>query len=225
MRGVGRSAAAIAALWLAPLSAPALGIQVADRGRALVPIVIGVDATAVERTAAGELADHLARMTGASFEVRHEPAGGAAIHVGATRLAEGRGIDVAGLAEEEWIDTLSAVSPDDLRYEDFVACGRRLATKLRDDVGCEVVLALTHMREPNDERLAREAPEFDAVLGGHDHHCVTRAVEPHGVPGTMAAAELAGLRPGTPRRPLRSVPSRVRSTIARALSEAGITGG
>ena len=106
---------------------------------------------------------------------------------------DGVKVGIVGLAEEEWIDTLSAVSPDDLRYEDFVACGRRLATKLRDDDGCEVVLALTHMREPNDERLAREAPEFDAVLGGHDHHCVTRAVEPHGVPVLKAGTEFRWL--------------------------------
>ena len=106
---------------------------------------------------------------------------------------DGVKVGIVGLAEEEWIDTLSAVSPDDLRYEDFAACGRRLATKLRDDDGCEVVLALTHMREPNDERLAREAPEFDAVLGGHDHHCVTRAVEPHGVPVLKAGTEFRWL--------------------------------
>ena len=35
--------------------------------------------------------------------------------------------------------------------------------------GCELVIALTHMRWPNDTRLAREAPEIDLVLGGHDH--------------------------------------------------------
>ena len=37
-----------------------------------------------------------------------------------------------------------------------------------------MVIALTHMREPNDERLAAEAPEFDAILGGHDHHYVAK---------------------------------------------------
>ena len=34
----------------------------------------------------------------------------------------------------------------------------------------EVILALTHMRQSNDERLMREAPEIDLILGGHDHH-------------------------------------------------------
>lgn len=51
---------------------------------------------------------------------------------------------------------------------------------------------------------------------------LVRIVEPHGVPGTMAAAELTGLRPGIPRRPLRSVPAAARGRIADALAEAGI---
>ena len=37
--------------------------------------------------------------------------------------------------------------------------------------GAELVVALTHMRLPNDMRLAREAPGIDLVLGGHDHDC------------------------------------------------------
>jgi 2',3'-cyclic-nucleotide 2'-phosphodiesterase (5'-nucleotidase family) len=36
--------------------------------------------------------------------------------------------------------------------------------------GAEVVVALTHMRVPNDVKLAQAVPEIDAVLGGHDHH-------------------------------------------------------
>jgi 5'-nucleotidase len=36
--------------------------------------------------------------------------------------------------------------------------------------GAEVVLALTHMRAPNDLLLLQQVPEIDAVLGGHDHH-------------------------------------------------------
>ena len=35
------------------------------------------------------------------------------------------------------------------------------------------------MREPNDRKLAAEAPEFHLVLGGHDHHYVSAFVEPH----------------------------------------------
>ena len=44
----------------------------------------------------------------------------------------------------------------------------------------DLVVALTHFREPNDERLAAEAPEIDLVLGGHDHHYSAKAVAPTG---------------------------------------------
>lgn len=35
--------------------------------------------------------------------------------------------------------------------------------------GADLVIALTHMRQPNDVKLAKQVPEIDAVLGGHDH--------------------------------------------------------
>ena len=35
-------------------------------------------------------------------------------------------------------------------------------------VGCEYVIALTHMRTHNDIRLAENVPEVDLILGGHD---------------------------------------------------------
>ena len=47
---------------------------------------------------------------------------------------------------------------------DFAEEGRDLAQGLRAD-GAEVVIALTHMRWPNDRRLAREVDEIDIVLG------------------------------------------------------------
>ena len=35
--------------------------------------------------------------------------------------------------------------------------------------GADFVVALTHMRWPNDVRLTQEVPDMDLVLGGHDH--------------------------------------------------------
>jgi 5'-nucleotidase len=40
--------------------------------------------------------------------------------------------------------------------------------------GAELVIALTHMRVPNDIKLAQAVPEIHAVLGGHDHHVQVR---------------------------------------------------
>ena len=67
---------------------------------------------------------------------------------------DGARVGFVGLAEEEWITTLATVNEDQVRYEDFVACGVRLAKELRA-AGCDLVLALTHMRVPNEELWQR----------------------------------------------------------------------
>ena len=35
--------------------------------------------------------------------------------------------------------------------------------------GCDLVIALTHMRTPNDIKLAEGVDDIDIILGGHDH--------------------------------------------------------
>jgi 5'-nucleotidase len=46
--------------------------------------------------------------------------------------------------------------------------------------GAELLIALTHMRQPNDELLARSVPEIDLVLGGHDHGYYAQQQQPSG---------------------------------------------
>jgi 5'-nucleotidase len=56
-----------------------------------------------------------------------------------------------------------------------------LSKSLREQ-GADIIVAMTHMREPNDRRLAAEAGDvIDILLGGHDHHYWVGPVEPHGV--------------------------------------------
>ena len=94
-----------------------------------------------------------------------------------TRLFEHRGrtLGLVGLIEEEWLATLATIDVDDVAFEPPAARGAQLAAELRA-AGAEAVIALTHMRQPNDERLAREcvgadgACVFDVILAGHDHH-------------------------------------------------------
>lgn len=74
-----------------------------------------------------------------------------------------------GLIEPDWVSTLGAVDPGEMLYEDFVVAGSREAARLRER-GAELVIALTHMRLPNDKRLAREATGIDIILAGHDHY-------------------------------------------------------
>lgn len=91
-------------------------------------------------------------------------------------------IGILGLVEYAWMTTLSTIEEEDIDYEDFVTCARRLSPRLRQQHGVHVVIALTHMRLPNDERLAHEAGDvIDLVLGGHDHDYEVRCVEPHKV--------------------------------------------
>ncbi|KAG2499914.1 hypothetical protein HYH03_002202 [Edaphochlamys debaryana] len=101
-------------------------------------------------------------------------------NAGTTWLQDWHGIKVGivGLVEEEWLETLGAVNVADMVYKDFVEVGRAAAREMKAQ-GAEVLIALTHMREPNDRKLAAEVPEFHLILGGHDHHYVSAFIEPH----------------------------------------------
>ena len=81
---------------------------------------------------------------------------------------EGRRLGILGLVEREWLDTLATINTDQVDFQDYIDAGNELVAKLRGD-GCEVVIALTHMRTPNDIRLAENVEGIDLILGGHDH--------------------------------------------------------
>lgn len=77
-------------------------------------------------------------------------------------------IGLIGLVEREWLETLATVDPTEVTYIDYVEAGNKLATELRYE-GCELIIALTHMRTANDLHLAEHATGIDLILGGHDH--------------------------------------------------------
>jgi 2',3'-cyclic-nucleotide 2'-phosphodiesterase (5'-nucleotidase family) len=60
----------------------------------------------------------------------------------------------------------SKVGPD-TRIEDFCATAQRVAPQLRAQ-GAQLVVALTHLDNAQDQQLARCAP-VDLIIGGHDH--------------------------------------------------------
>ncbi|MCJ1469141.1 hypothetical protein MMC07_007774 [Pseudocyphellaria aurata] len=86
-------------------------------------------------------------------------------------LESSNGIKVGfiGLGEREWLDTINSL-PQNLIYKSASETARLLVPELRAQ-GAEIVIALTHMREPNDLKLAEKTPLglLDMVLGGHDH--------------------------------------------------------
>jgi 5'-nucleotidase len=76
---------------------------------------------------------------------------------------------ILGIAEQEWIGTLSHFDAEDLIYEEYDQCVSRWAETLRNDHACDFIIALTHMRTPQDQNLAHLSDDLDLILGGHDH--------------------------------------------------------
>lgn len=89
----------------------------------------------------------------------------------ATCMIQHGGIKIGflGLVEPEWIATLS-MDTTNVECKDPAECGTRLATELREQ-GAEFIVALTHMRMPNDVKLGKSTTGIDLILGGHDHEC------------------------------------------------------
>ncbi|XP_071495996.1 mannosylglucosyl-3-phosphoglycerate phosphatase-like [Diadema antillarum] len=93
-----------------------------------------------------------------------------------TRLItwQNKKIGLIGLVEEEWLVTLATVDRENVTYLDYAERGQKLAEALKDQ-GADFVIALTHMRLPNDLRLAEQTTAIDLILGGHDHdYCVKK---------------------------------------------------
>lgn len=90
----------------------------------------------------------------------------------ATHIIEHNNIKIGcmGLVEKEWLDTLPTIDPKEVTYTDFSKTAKKLATQLRNE-GCDLIIALTHMRTPNDCKLAKNSSGIDIILGGHDHVC------------------------------------------------------
>lgn len=102
-------------------------------------------------------------------------------------LQSSNGIKVGliGLAEREWyvyppicslsakplrrLDTINSLPPN-LIYLSASETAIKLIPSLREQ-GAEIIIALTHAREPSDIKLAEKTPPglIDLILGGHDH--------------------------------------------------------
>ncbi|KAL8997813.1 MAG: hypothetical protein Q9169_002984 [Polycauliona sp. 2 TL-2023] len=78
-------------------------------------------------------------------------------------------IGLIGLAEREWLDTINSLPPN-LIYKSASETAKLLIPSLRSQ-GADIIIALTHAREPSDVKLAEKTPPglIDLILGGHDH--------------------------------------------------------
>ncbi|KAI0156793.1 Metallo-dependent phosphatase [Xylariaceae sp. FL1272] len=78
-------------------------------------------------------------------------------------------IGLIGLGEREWLATINSLPPD-LIYKSASETAKELVPQLRAE-GADIIIAITHMREPNDNKLAEQTDGLiDIILGGHDHY-------------------------------------------------------
>ncbi|KAF3482621.1 5'-nucleotidase [Arthroderma uncinatum] len=79
-------------------------------------------------------------------------------------------VGVIGLGEREWLATINYLPPN-LIYKSASETAKELVPGLREQ-GAEIIIAITHQREPNDNKLAEKIPPglIDIILGGHDHY-------------------------------------------------------
>ena len=105
---------------------------------------------------------------------------------------EGRKIGVIGLVEKDWLESVSVLDMDNIDFTDFVDAASLLVDELKRKgekyfqqnlknislfiSGCEFVVALTHMSNESDERLAEKVPEIGIILGGHSQTYEKRKV-------------------------------------------------
>jgi 5'-nucleotidase len=83
-----------------------------------------------------------------------DPALGEGISIGGLpktvmlKSSNGLKVGVIGLVEREWLDTINALPPN-LKYTNSSDAARALVPTLRD-AGADIIVAVSHQREPND---------------------------------------------------------------------------
>lgn len=78
-------------------------------------------------------------------------------------------IGLIGLGEREWLDTVNALPPN-IIYKSATETAKQLIPELRK-AGADMIIVLSHAREPNDIKLAQNLDgDADLILGGHDHY-------------------------------------------------------
>lgn len=78
-------------------------------------------------------------------------------------------VGVFGVVEREWLDTINSLPPN-LIFKSAHETAVEIVPKLREE-GADIIIAVSHQREPNDNKLAESIPQglVDLILGGHDH--------------------------------------------------------
>ncbi|KDN69183.1 putative 5'-nucleotidase domain-containing protein [Colletotrichum sublineola] len=94
---------------------------------------------------------------------------GNAKHTHMLTTSNGIKIGLVGLGEREWLETINSLPPN-IIYKSASETAKELVPQLRAQ-GADIIICLSHQREPNDNKLAEKTDGlFDIILGGHDHY-------------------------------------------------------
>ena len=58
-----------------------------------------------------------------------------------------------------------------IEYHDFNEVLRKYSKEMKEDKKCDLIIALNHMRVPDDRKMAasNDTSIVDMIFGGHDH--------------------------------------------------------
>ena len=88
-------------------------------------------------------------------------------------------VAILGLTTRELTTTTHPRNIGGVRVEDPLVVARRFATTLREEG--DVLVVLSHMGVADDRELAREIPDIDLIVGGHNHNLYPQPVMLGGV--------------------------------------------
>jgi len=81
-------------------------------------------------------------------------------------LGNGLTAGIFGLIGEDAIS--KTAFPEPVVFENYIMAGKRAVEELKEQ-GADLIIAVTHSGEIEDQILARELPEIDVIVGGHFH--------------------------------------------------------
>ena len=84
----------------------------------------------------------------------------------------GMKIGFAGFAEEAWTEQLMPeIECDKLQYVDYHETLKKYSKIMKEEHKCDLVVALNHMRVPDDRLMGSSHSHevVDLIFGGHDH--------------------------------------------------------
>lgn len=84
-------------------------------------------------------------------------------------------VGVLGVIDEAFYTSTPSYNVAGLTFVDPVSYANETAAELRDEQGCELVVAITHNADPQE--LAEKSKGIDAVIAGHEHILIDDTVK------------------------------------------------